>query len=102
VLAEVAGVEVCEYRETLWIVPENDTAWTPLTDHNQMALVKAGLVGEGYGLRIVFYNTSHFYEATIRSWPVDQTVSKFWTGIDKDELRAFAKAVVAMKEGRMR
>ena len=56
ILAAVAGVDVWNHhdiRTSLDVWTDGYRLWTPLTDHNQMALVKAGLREQNVGHAIV-------------------------------------------------
>jgi len=79
-LADVAGVE--------------NIHWTPLTDHNDMALVKAALPG-GYTISVQKGEWA-YVKVELYDHP------KVYVGRhEKDELRAFAEAVVQMQGGKL-
>jgi len=100
-LAKVAGVELFETAKgCIWnVVPPKDLPpgelfiyeeWTPLTDHNQMALVKAALREQGWGYQI---------DAGIKGfavWIIND--DEYYSGEHKDELAAFGNAVAKMTE----
>lgn len=100
-LADVAGVE-CEEVDSddcplsLWVVEYDKLRlkqqWTPTTDHNQMALVKAALREQGYRYEIEWeWGRSH--KVTIRD--KNEDVINIYR--NPDELMAFALAVWEMK-----
>lgn len=99
-LAEVVGMGVIEHAyEDNFVVwktyceGEKGCEWDPLHDHNQMALVKAGLRCN-YTISVDITPGVEFTKVLLFAGP------HIHTGWDEgtDELRAFAKAVVAMKE----
>ena len=103
-LAEVAGVEVETHKDTgeSWVVSEEHGfthIWTPLTDHNQMALVEAGLLKRNIG-----YNISVVASGKDKGVPwvhveiFDHPITHHGFN-DGDKLRAFGEAVVKMEEG---
>ena len=101
-LAEVAGVDVRwnnSFHEQRWYEMTNDCiprctnrVWTPLTDANQMALVKAGLWANGLETQ----TTSDARGTYV--WLIKNRVQEYFAE-DPHELRAFALAVVAMQKG---
>lgn len=106
-LAETAGVKVFETGQNfncIWnMQPDPDEGeyffaacetWTPLTDHNQMALVKAGLREQDISHSSTWEDLSYY--VVCLDWVVgDESQEVFHK--DTDELRAFAEAVAKMK-----
>ena len=93
-LADVAVVKIWECNQ------KNDwttgyAIWTPLTDHNQMAQVKAALraLPDGPFNHTVHWGGSIYY-VTIHQYNSQKT----WESFHADELRAFAEAVVNMNK----
>ena len=114
-LAEVAGVSLYKINHgDPWLVAEdavdpitNDWTlglvsgkpWTPLTDHNQMALVKAALKEQGYDYGSDYfhkYQDFHGYIYKEQGDTFDPPIL-FIRGHGTDELRAFAMAVAQMR-----
>jgi len=114
-LADVAGVGVLERTivvvegipipgiiggslptKLAWVVPEEDCGstrfheWTPLTDHNQMALVKTALREQWYGYDIEWWLDEQHFECGIYK-------EDAWAAVGADELYTFAAAVAKMK-----
>lgn len=98
VLAEFCGVEVEEVDTddcplSLWMAcryPSNRIErWTPCTDHNQMALVKAKLREKEYWHEIFWNVLNKKYVANIWKYYINFSVVKE----HPDELIAFALAV---------
>jgi hypothetical protein len=98
ILAAVAGVDVWNHhdiRTSLDVWTDGYRLWTPLTDHNQMALVKAGLREQNVGHAIV--DRGSFYHVTLWRLPsIEGDPLAVETG--PDELRAFALAVWDMRQ----
>ncbi|MDP4933999.1 MAG: hypothetical protein NWR30_04755 [Salibacteraceae bacterium] len=67
--------------------------WTPLTDHNQMALVKAGLRKRGYWVMIVI--STRIVTANIMN---KDDVPKSFSMHHENELRALALAIEQLGE----
>jgi len=101
-LAEVAGVSIREGSlagEIYWLVMVDgveDGEWTPLTDHNQMALVKAGLrwSGDSYAEYWDPARCLHYVDLMPKNSEKDLIVT-----YDPDELRTLALAIWQMKKG---
>ena len=109
VLAEVTGVVtwapmftavpgrlLCQWEDP--VVGGHTGIWNPLTDHNQMALVKAGLREKGYVFGSYWWGDEYaaFVGQPSRLHPLEYK----WRREAKNktqELRAFAEAVAQMK-----
>jgi len=118
-LAEVAGVEVLERTivdnqaplprttelglptKIAWLLPEEDQGstrfreWTPLTDHNQMALVKAGLREQRWGYMVTVIPT-HVTVNLIKDGDSVWSPTVIFGMHPTDECRALADAVAQM------
>lgn len=99
-LAEVAGVNVVGMTSEnlpVWacISDQDDkrfNVWTPLHNHHQMALVKAGLREQGFGYHVSYWSSDKTYRVEIFAHP-----QRFLGVTHHSELRAFAEAVAQMK-----
>jgi len=119
VLAEVAGVVTWEDSAPRFTavpgrllcqpgVGRHTGIWNPLTDHNQMALVKAGLRKQGWYYSQQYWHNTKFYEAwlsrEVRGYPMPSnglglSSRHFCIGQSTvSELRAFAEAVRDIRE----
>jgi len=85
------------YELTKDPIPLPTRVWTPLTDHNQMALVKAGLRDQKIEYLSEWDDWDQLHEVRLYrfSKPDDNQV---YMAAHPDELRAFALAVAKMKE----
>jgi len=101
-LADVAGVETIRSPSGTLMVPSTTglgveingkyyTPWTPLTDHNQMALVKAALKEKGFSFTIKLWATSGEY-----TMELDDNAGHIYCAGHKDELMAIGLAVAKM------
>ena len=108
-LAEVAGVVTWEDSAPRFTavpgrllcqpgVGRHTGIWNPLTDHNQMALVKAGLFVSHVNISEVLINISGLYTC-VNIWEKGQGISS-WFAKAPDELRAIAIAIAKMREER--
>ena len=103
VLAEVAGVTIrrSDYSSRTWLIASGGAGrWDALHDHNQMALVKAGLSKQGWSYSQQYWQNTKFYEAwlnrEVRGYPSSH---HFCIGQSTvSELRALAEAVRDMRE----
>ena len=104
-LGDVADVETIRSPSGTPMVPSTTglgveingkyyTPWTPLTDHNQMALVKAALKEKGFSFTIKLWATSGEYTVEL-----DDHAGHIYCAGHKDKLRTIGLAVSQMKGG---
>ena len=103
-LGDVAGVETIRSPSGTPMVPSTTglgveingkyyTPWTPLTDHNQMALVKAALKEQGFSITLKLWAISGEYTVEL-----DDHAGHIYCAGHKDELMAIGLAVAKIKE----